>query len=132
MRFKNEQHKGRFMKAIKRMDQKNPTQMAVAFLLTAEKKLWDSCRIYIISNEIPIYRIRVKRCSENGYVLFCAAKDIALGTKYVSMNDLVDRDIVSSENWQLIFTALEIKRFGVGMVIPQRIDSKKENGGEAK
>ena len=100
--------------------------MAIAFLLTADKKLWDCCRIYMISNEIPIHRIRIKRCGENAYVLFCVAKDITLGTKYVSMNDLVDRDIVSGEIWQLIFTALEIKRFGVGIVIPQRMDNKKE------
>ena len=126
MRFKNEHHKSRFMKTIKGMNQKDNTQMALAFLLTADKKLWDCCRIYIIGNEIPIHRIRIKRCGENAYVLFCAAKDIALGTKYVSMNDLVDRDIVSGEIWQLIFTALEIKRFGVGMVIPQRMDNKKE------
>ena len=84
--------------------------MALAFLLTADKKLWDCCRGYIISNEIPIHRIRIQHCGENAYALFCAAKDIALGTRYVSMNDLADKDIVCGEIWKLIFTALEIKR----------------------
>ena len=126
MQFKNDRHKSRFMKTIKGMNQKDNTQMALAFLLTADQKLWDCCRIYMIKNEIPIHRVRPKRCSENAYVLFCAAKDIALGTKYISMNDLVDKEIVSGEIWKLIFTALEIKRFGVGIVIPQRMDNKKE------
>ena len=125
MQFKNDSHEKLFLKTIKGMNQRDNTQMALAFLLTADKKLWDCCRIYMISNEIPIHRIRIKRCGENAYVLFCAAKDIALGTNYVSMNDLVDKNIVSGETWKLIFTALEIKRFGVGIVVPQRTDNKK-------
>ena len=126
MQFKNDRHEKLFREAIKGMNRKDNTQMAIAFLLTADKKLWDCCRIYIIGNEIPIHRIRIKRCGENAYVLFCTAKDIALGTNYVSMNDLVNKDIVCGEIWKLIFTALEIKRFGVGIVIPQRMDNKKE------
>ena len=125
MQFKHDSHEKLFLKTIKGMNQRDNTQMALAFLLTADKKLWDCCRIYMISNEIPIHRIRIKRCGENAYVLFCAAKDIALGTKYVSMNDLVDREIVAGDIWKLIFTALEIKRFGVGIVVPQRMDNKK-------
>lgn len=125
MQFKNDSHEKLFLKTIKGMNQKDNTQMALAFLLTADKKLWACCRIYMIGNEIPIHRIRIKRCGENAYVLFCAAKDIALGTKYVSMNDLVDREIVAGDIWKLIFTALEIKRFGVGIVVPQRMDNKK-------
>ena len=125
MQFKNDSHEKLFLKTIKGMNQRDNTQMALAFLLTADKKLWDCCRIYMIKNEIPIHRIRPKHCSENAYVLFCAAKDIALGTKYISMNDLVDKEIVSGEIWKLIFTALEIKRFGVGIVVPQRMENKK-------
>ena len=41
------------------------------------------------------------------------------------MNDLVDKDVVSGAMWQLIFTALEIKRFGVGIVIPSQQEKKK-------
>ena len=45
------------------------------------------------------------------------------------MNDLVDKDVVSGAMWQLIFTALEIKRFGVGMVIPYPKQAEKKKGG---
>ena len=38
MQFKNDSHKGRFMKTIKGMNQKDNTQMAVAFLLVARRK----------------------------------------------------------------------------------------------
>ena len=39
MQFKNDSHKSRFMKTIKGMNQKDNTQMALAFLLTADQKL---------------------------------------------------------------------------------------------
>ena len=125
MRFKNNSHQRRFMDAIKKMDQRDRTQMAIVFLMTADKSLWNRCRIYMVNHKIPIYRVRLKRVSEEAYLLFCCAKDIALGTTHVSMNDLVDKDVVSGQMWQLIFTALEIKRFGVGIVVPQRTDNKK-------
>ena len=125
MRFKNNSHQRCFMDAIKTMDQRDRTQMAIAFLMTADKSLWNRCCIYMVNHKIPIYRVRLKRVSEEAYLLFCCAKDIALGTTHVSMNDLVDKEVVSGQMWQLIFTALEIKRFGVGIVVPQRTDNKK-------
>ena len=129
MRFKNNSHKRRFMDAIKKMDPKDNTQMSVVFLVTADKLLWNRCRIYMVNNQIPIHRVRLKQAKEESYLLFCAAKDIALGTTHVSMGDLVDKDMVSKQLWQLIFTALEIKRFGVGMVIPYPKELEKKKGG---
>jgi len=38
--------------------------------------------------------------------------------------------VVSGAMWQLIFTALEIKRFGVGMVIPYPKQVEKKEGGK--
>ena len=46
MRFKNNSHKRRFMDAIKKMDQKDDTQMSVVFLVTADKLLWNAVFIW--------------------------------------------------------------------------------------
>ena len=127
MRFKNELHKRRFMDAIKKMNSKDNTQIAVTFLLTADRQLWNRCRIYMVDNKVPLHRVKLKHVKEDAYVLFCGAKDIAYGTTYISMKDLVDKDVVSRQLWRLIFTALEIKRFGVGIVIPSQ--QEKEKGG---
>ena len=129
MQFKNDLHKKRFMDAIKKMDHGDNTQMAIVFLLTADRQLWNRCKIYRIDNRIPIHRVRVRCVKEDAYVLFCGARDLALGTTYISMRDLVDREVVSGPIWKLIFTALEIRRYGVGIVIP-RPKNKKE--GEKK
>lgn len=125
MRFKNETHKRRFIKEIQKMDKSNDTQMAVAFLLTANRTLWKICKTnFMLNNRILVHRIRLARSTEEVYLLFCAAKDIALGTAHLTMNDLVDETVVSSEMWQLIFTALEIKRYGVGIVFPKQKENK--------
>ena len=81
----------------------------------------------MVNNQIPIHRVRLKQAKEESYLLFCTAKDIALGTTHVSMGDLVDKDMVSKQLWRLIFTALEIKRFSAGIVIPS--PKEKEKGG---
>ena len=53
MRFRNDLHKRRFEKEIKKMDKKDNAQMAIVFLLTANLKLWNRCKIYMIDNKIP-------------------------------------------------------------------------------
>ena len=45
MRFRNDIHKRRFEKEIKKMDKKDNTQMAIVFLLTANLALWNRCKI---------------------------------------------------------------------------------------
>ena len=125
MQFKNSTHKRRFMGVIKPMEQKDKTQMAVAFLLTATKALWDRSRICMINNKILVHRIHLNHTSEEVYALYCAAKDIAFGTTLISVSDLVDEELLSRELYRLIFTALEIKRFGVGIVIPSQQEKKK-------
>ena len=64
MRFKNSTHKRRFISAIKPMDQKDKTQMAVAFLLTATKALWDRSRICMMNNKILVHRIHLNHTSK--------------------------------------------------------------------
>ena len=51
MYFKNDKHKALFKSAIKKMDKKDNVQMCIVYLLTAERKLWNKCRIYMIDNK---------------------------------------------------------------------------------
>ena len=50
---------------------------------------------------------------EKGYTLMCAAKDLYLGTKYMSISDLSDELLISSDVFGLICNAIGIKRFGL-------------------
>ncbi|MBQ7830583.1 MAG: hypothetical protein IJ393_00755 [Clostridia bacterium] len=113
MEFRNERHKAAFKDAIKKMDKKDNVQMCIVYLLTADRKLWLTARMYMIDKKIPIHRVRVKRCSEHGYTLFCCAKDLALGTRLLSMNDLADKELIPPEIWRIVHIAMDIKRFGL-------------------
>ena len=113
MYFRNDKHKALFKSAIKKMDKKDNVQMCIVYLLTAERKLWNKCRIYMIDNKIPIHRVRVGKCTEEGYALFCCAKDLGLGTTHLTVKDLSDREVVSATLWRLIYTAMDIRRIGL-------------------
>ena len=113
MYFRSDKHRELFKESTKKMDKTDNLQMGIVYLLTAEKKLWDKCRIYMIDNKIPMHRVKVGKCTEEGYTLFCCAKDLALGTKHLSMNDLSDKDLVPTRLWKIIYTAVEIRRYGL-------------------
>jgi hypothetical protein len=113
MYFRSEKHRELFKDATKKMDKKDNVQMCVVYLLTADKKLWNRCKIYIVDNKIPIHRVRVGKCTEEGYTLFCVAKDLALGTKHLTMNDLSDKELIPTRLWKIIYTATEIRRMGL-------------------
>jgi hypothetical protein len=112
MYFKNENHQELFTKAIKKMNKKDNVQMSVVYLLTADKKTWQRCHTYMIDNKIPIQKIRIGQSSEEGYTLFCCAKDIALGTTHLSVHDMTDKEMVSVSLWKLLYAAIEIRRRG--------------------
>lgn len=38
--------------------------------------------------------IKLNSCSERAYTLYCAAKDLTLGTKHITVSDLSDADLV--------------------------------------
>ncbi len=67
----------------------------------------------MVDNKIPIHRVRVGKCTEEGYTLFCVAKDLALGTKHLTMNDLSDKELIPTRLWKIIYTATEIRRMGL-------------------
>ena len=125
MYFKNEKHQELFTKAIKKMDQKDNVQMSVVYLLTADKKTWKRCRSYMIDNKIPIQRIRIGQSSEEGYTLFCCAKDIALGTTHLSVHDMTDKEMVSVSLWKLLYAAIEIRLRGYWAMMYDKGENEK-------
>ncbi len=53
---------------------------------------------------------------ENSYPLFCAAKDLYLGTKHLTVRDLADAELISPKVFALICNAMAIRRFGLGAI----------------
>ncbi len=113
MQFKNEKHKEEFTQAIKHIDKEDKTMLSVLYLLTADKSLWRKTKNYMRSGYIALNRVRIRRISEDGYTLFCCAKDMLYGTEHMTPNDLADKDLISSRVFNIICNAMIIKRYGI-------------------
>lgn len=116
MEFKNGKHRQVFDDAIVKLDKKNYALMAAVYLLTADHRLWNQSRRYVERNAVDLASCKPHGSSEDGYTLFCCAKDLCLGTKHISVSDLADTDIISPKLFALICNAMAIRRFGLGAI----------------
>lgn len=116
MIFKNEKHSAAFRGAVRKLDRKNNALMSAVYLLTADNKLWNHAKRYIERNEVRFDTMRPKDSTENGYTLYCTAKDLYCGTKHITVSDLADTDLISPKMFGLICNAMSIRRFGLGAI----------------
>ena len=90
MTFINEKHRLNFDEAISRLnklDQKNDALMSAIYLLTADTRLWFQSKRCVENHGISFGKLRPTNCSEESYPLYCAAKDLYLGTKHITINE---------------------------------------------
>ncbi len=93
-----------------------PNYGAAVFLLSADEQLWD--RVYLNVTEDSIYfkNMKLGAVSLEQYILFHAAKDMYLGTKHISLNELSDKNLIADEAFKLIVNAMLIKRYGINII----------------
>lgn len=113
MNYRNEMHKEIFKEAIEQLNQNNLALMSAVYLVTADCKLWHVMRWRIGKNEIKFEHVKLRGISVKGYTLYCAAKDLYLGTKHLSISDLADKELISKKMFALICNAMTIRRFGL-------------------
>ena len=113
MKFKNESHKKIFTEQIKKININNYALLASIYLLTSDNFLWSKARHCVKRNKIEFEKFSLQRSTENGYTLLSAAKDLYLGTKYLSLNDIADIKLIPPKLFQVICMALEIRRKGL-------------------
>ena len=119
MTFINEKHRLSFDEALTRLnqfDRKNLALMSALYLLTADFRLWLQTKRYVENHGISFGKLRPKNCSEETYPLYCAAKDLCLGTKHITINDLADNKLINARTFALICNAMAIRKFGLGAV----------------
>ena len=125
MYFKNEKHRNVFTEAVAKLDKKNYALMAAIYLMTADCRLWSCTGRSVEKNEIRFDRIRLRNSTEVGYTLYCAAKDLYLGTKNLTIDDLADTSLIDPKTFGLICNAMAIRRYGVGAVkFKERTDNQ--------
>ena len=116
MDYRNEKHRSVFTEAIRKLNKKDYALMSAVYLLTAEHTLWRTVRRSIGDNTVRFHEIKLQNSTENGYTLFCSAKDLYLGTKHITVKDLADTKLISPKLFVLICNAMAIRRFGLGAI----------------
>ena len=106
MRFKSQQHKSTFKKAIRKKDKTDTRLMAAMYLLTADQILWNKVKGNIRESRIDYDEVRLDTVSENCYTLYSASKDMYFNTDHVSLSDIFDTKLISEKMFNVIITAI--------------------------
>ena len=105
-----------FVLAVKNAERENYALLSAIYLLTADIRLWNCCKHHINNGCIFFENIKLRNCSERAYTLYCAAKDLTLGTKHITISDLADIKLVPPVLFRIICNAMAIRRFGLAAV----------------
>ena len=119
MTFISENHRANFNTAlgrVSRYERGNYALMSALYLLTAEHWLWQQSKRFVDNRGISFGKLRPHNCSPHTYSLYCAAKDLYLGTKHITISDLADSKLIGSKTFQLICNAMAIRKFGLPAV----------------
>ena len=120
MIYLNERHRARFALAARNVRRDNLALLSALYLLTADGRLWSCCKHHIAANTVFFEKIKLYDCSERAYTLYCAAKDLTLGTKHITVSDLSDADLVPPMLFRTICNAMAIRRFGIAAIGEER------------
>lgn len=113
MTYINEKHRTRFTLAAKNVHRENYALLSALYLLTADQRLWSCCKHHINNGCVFFEDINLHNCTERAYTFYCAAKDLTLGTKHITVSDLSDADLVPPMLFRTICNAMAIRRFGL-------------------
>jgi len=116
MIYLNERHRTRFALAAKNVHRDNLALLSALYLLTADGRLWNCCKHQVKNDCVFFENIRLGDCHERAYTLYCAAKDLTLGTKHITVSDLADADLVPPMLFRTICNAMAIRRFGLAAI----------------
>ena len=122
--YRNEKHKAVFEEITAKMDKQNYALLSALYLLTADYRLWKIMKHHVQKNAVNFAGVSLKGIHENGYTLYCVAKDLYLGTKHLSVSDLADTELIRPQIFMLVCNAMAVRRFGMKAV---RLAERREN-----
>ena len=117
MIFQSNRHKQIF--EAERLNLRKPGKkaLAVLYLLTADKALWQKTKPFLTDNgKVDLKGVHLGAISTDGYALWKAAKEIQTGEKQISLCELADNGIISDNAFRLIVKAGTIARYGTAIL----------------
>lgn len=116
MLFSNDRHRQAFEAQRQRLRRPDKEALAVLYLLTADKNLWQKTKPFLSGGTLDWKRVRLGEISADAYALWKAAKELQTGEKQISLCELADSGIVSDNAFRLIVQAVTIARFGAAVL----------------
>lgn len=126
MNYQSIRHQRLFAEAIQKKDKKNYALLSALYLFTADLTLWRIMKYQIEGNLVRFDRRKLGGLNENSYTLYCAAKDLYMGTRHLTIRDLADRELISPKQFHVICNAMAIRRFGLRAVKPAERKNRME------
>lgn len=126
MNYLNARHQKLFTEAIQKKNRKNFALLSALYLFTADPNLWRAMRHQVDGNLIRFDRRKLGGLNENSYTLYCAAKDLYMGTRHLTIRDLADRELISPKQFTAICNGMAIRRFGLQALVPAERKNAKE------
>ena len=113
MIFQSNRHKQIFETERFNLRKPGKKALAVLYLLTADKALWQKTKPFLTSNgRIDLKGVHLGDVSTDSYALWKAVKELQTGEKQISLCELADSGIVSDNAFRLIVQAVTIAHFG--------------------
>lgn len=117
MIFQSNRHKQIF--EAERLNLRKPGKkaLAVLYLLTADKALWQKTKPFLTDNgKVDLKGVHLGAISTDGYALWKAVKELQTGEKQISLCELADSGIISDNAFRLIVQAVTIARYGTAIL----------------
>lgn len=124
MNFKSYVHRKIFNEAVRTRKNIDKEYVAVLFLLTSNRTMWNRIKHYVQCKSICFDNFPMSGCSEEEYTLLLCAKDIYFDARNITISELADPNLISKELFGVIVSALEIARQGIDTIQPKEVICK--------
>ena len=81
-------------------------------LFASDNELWKVTKDHVKKNTIEFDKIKLNAIYTKGYILYCVAKDLYLGTGHVTVSDITNRHLVDPKLYEILCNGMAIRRFG--------------------
>lgn len=113
MIFRGKAHQKLFEREIKLHPSPTNRFTAAIYLLTADNELWNQTKDLVSTHDIDAQHMKVHGLSEQGYVFYCAVKDLLTDSRILNVQDLSDRTVIPATAFLVLFTAIAIRGYGM-------------------
>lgn len=82
------------------------------YLFAADNELVKVTKDQVKKNTIEFDKIKLNAIYSKGYILYCVAKDLYLGTGRVTISDITNKHLVDPKLYEVICNGMAIRSFG--------------------